>query len=189
VWRAPLKEALDSLRDELDSIFEEQGGRLLRDPWAARDDSIELVLAGAGDAEDFLARHAGRRLDPEETSRALSLFEMQRCAMSMFTSCGWFFEDPSGLETRQVLRYAARAMEIAERLSDKRLEEDFLRRLDAAVSNDPAVGNARRIYEDSRAKRVAGSLSEQGSETCHPERSEGSAQLTRADPSSLRSSG
>ncbi len=198
VWRAPLKEALDSLRDELDSIFEEQGGRLLRDPWAARDDSIELVLAGAGDAEDFLARHTGRRLDPEETRRALSLFEMQRCAMSMFTSCGWFFEDPSGLETRQVLRYAARAMEIAEGLSDKQLEEDFLRRLDAAVSNDPAVGNARRIYEDSRAKRAAGSLSEESSETCHPERpvlrssseggSEGPAQLTRADPSSLRSS-
>jgi alpha-amylase/alpha-mannosidase (GH57 family) len=189
-WRAPLKEALDSLRDELDSVFEEQGGRLLRDPWAARDDSIELVLAGAGDAEDFLARHAGRRLDTEETSRAINLFEMQRCAMSMFTSCGWFFEDPSGLETRQVLRYAARAMEIAEGLSDKRLEEDFLRRLEAAVSNDPAVGNARRIYEDSRPKRgSAGNLSEQGSETRHPERSEGSAELTGADPSSLRSSG
>jgi alpha-amylase/alpha-mannosidase (GH57 family) len=154
-WRAPLREALDSLRDKLDSLFEKQGGELLRDPWAARDDSIELVLEGATDAETFLERHAGRRLGPDETSRALGLFEMERCAMSMFTSCGWFFEDPSGLETRQVLRYAARAMEIAEELSDDRIEEGFLRRLEAAVSNDPAAGNARRILEGLRARPVS----------------------------------
>ncbi len=160
-WRAPLKQALDSLRDEIDVLFEEQGGRFLRDPWAARDDSIELVLAGSRETEDFLARHAGRHLDSEESRRALGLFEMERCAMSMFTSCGWFFDDPSGLETRQVLRYAARAVELAQELGDKRLEEDFLRRLDAAVSNDPAAGNVRRIYEESRGKRVsAGNLSE-----------------------------
>ena len=71
--------------------------------------------------------------------------------MSMFTSCGWFFEDPSGLETRQVLRYAARAIQLAAAMSDERLEEDFLRRLDAVVSNDPAVGSARRLYEESRS--------------------------------------
>jgi alpha-amylase/alpha-mannosidase (GH57 family) len=149
-WRAPLREALDSFRDALDSLFEERGRRLFEDPWAARDDSIELVLTGGADAEAFLARHAGRHLDPEETARALDLLEMERCAMSMFTSCGWFFEDPSGLETRQVLRYAARAMELAEELSDERLEENFLRQLDAVVSNDPAVGSARRIYEEVR---------------------------------------
>lgn len=149
-WRAPLKEALDSFREALDYLFEERGGKLFHDPWAARDDSIEIILSGAADAEAFLARHAGRRLDPEETARALDLLEMERCAMSMFTSCGWFFEDPSGLETRQVLRYAARAMELAEALSEERLEEDFLRRLDAVVSNDPAVGSARRIYAEAR---------------------------------------
>ncbi len=71
--------------------------------------------------------------------------------MSMFTSCGWFFEDPSGLETRQVLRYAARAVELAEDLSGERLEEDFLQKLEGVVSNDPAVGSARRLYEEIRA--------------------------------------
>jgi hypothetical protein len=88
---------------------------------------------------------------------------MERCAMSMFTSCGWFFDDPAGLETRQVLRYAARAMDLAQAPAQARLEEDFLRRLDAVVSNDPAAGSGRRIYEESRAKRVSsGSQSEQG---------------------------
>lgn len=162
-WRAPLKEALDSCREALDSLFETQGGKVFRNPWAARDDSIELILTGVAGADAFLARHAGRRLDPQETARALDLLEMERCAMSMFTSCGWFFDDPGGLETRQVLRYAARAIELAQAPAEERLEEDFLRRLDAVVSNDPAVGSARRIYVESRAKRVSsGSLSEQG---------------------------
>ncbi len=166
-WRRPLREALDSLRETLDALFEKRGGQLFRDPWSARDDSIDLVLNGSLGVEAFLARHAGRSLDPEETSQALNLLEMERCAMSMFTSCGWFFEDPSGLETRQVLRYAARALELVEGLSGERLEEEFLRRLEGVASNDPAVGSARRIYEESR----------------------GTARLTGADPSSLRSSG
>jgi alpha-amylase/alpha-mannosidase (GH57 family) len=152
-WRAPLREALDWLRDELDAIFEERAGALLRDPWAAWNDSIDLVLRG--DTEDFLSRHAGRLLAKEEAAQALDLFEMERGGMSMFTSCGWFFEDPSGLETRQVLRYAARAIELAERVSGRRLEEDFARRLESATGNDPVAGNVRHIYESSRSGAVA----------------------------------
>lgn len=155
-WRAPLRESLDSLRDSLDRIFEERGATLFRDPWGARDDSIELVLSGAGDTAAFLERHAGSRLDPEEASRALDLLEMERCGMSMFTSCGWFFEDPSGLETRQILRYAARAIELARRISGADLEGAFAARLESAASNDPAAGNARRIYEESASMMRAG---------------------------------
>jgi alpha-amylase/alpha-mannosidase (GH57 family) len=150
-WRPALRQALESLRDALDAIYEEHGRELFRDPWAARDASIELVLSGGAGTEEFLGRLAARRLEAGETSRALALFEMQRCGMAMFTSCGWFFDDPSGLETRQVLRYAARAIEIAEGLSGERLEESFLGRLEAAPSNDPAAGNARRIYEEVRS--------------------------------------
>jgi alpha-amylase/alpha-mannosidase (GH57 family) len=160
-WREPLRQALDSLRDALDAIFERRGRELFRDPWAARDDSIDLVLSGAAGAEGFLERHAARRLEAGETSRALALLEMERCGMAMFTSCGWFFDDPSGLETRQVLRYAARAIAIAEGLSGESLEESFLGRLEAAPSNDPAAGNARRIYEEDRpdARHPSPSLS------------------------------
>ena len=148
-WRAPLRRALEDLREKLDSLYETRGASLLRDPWRAREDSIALVL-GETDAGSFLDRHAGRPLDTREASLALDLLEMQRCAMSMFTSCGWFFEDPSGLETRQVLRYAGRAIELARNISGESLEEEFLRPLEAAVSNDPDAGSIRRIYEDSR---------------------------------------
>jgi hypothetical protein len=72
---------------------------------------------------------------------------MQRYAMLMFASCGWFFDDPAGLETRQVLRFAARAIELSERAPGDSLEEDFLARLEAVRSNDPAAGNGREMYE------------------------------------------
>jgi len=146
-WRAPLRETLDWLREALDGIFQERGGELLRDPWAARDDAIELALAGPGAAASFLARHARRPLNAGEGAAALDLLEMERHAMSMFTSCGWFFDDPSGLETRQVLRYAARAAELSEKFSQVRLEGELLRRLEAVRSNDPEIGDARRMME------------------------------------------
>ena len=147
-WRAPLREALVLLRDRLDALYESEAAKLFPDPWKAREDSIALLLSEAADPAPFLERHAGRPLEEAQKTLALDLFELQRCAMSMFTSCGWFFEDPSGLETRQVLRYAARAMELAGKMSGESLEEDFLPLLEAAPSNDPAAGNARKIYEE-----------------------------------------
>ena len=147
-WRAPLREALDWLRDALDRIFEERGGELFADPWKARDFFIDSLLPAPGRGPGaFIARHARRELDGEEASKAWKILEMERYAMSMFTSCGWFFDDPSGLETRQVLRYGARAIELAEEVSSVPLEPEFLERLERVVSNDPAVGNARRIVE------------------------------------------
>jgi alpha-amylase/alpha-mannosidase (GH57 family) len=149
-WRAPLREALVLLREKLDAIYEAAAANLFGDPWRAREDSIALLLSEAASPEPFLERHAGRLLGKEEEAVALDLFEMQRCAMSMFTSCGWFFEDPSGLETRQVLRYAGRAIGLAEKIAGESLEEDFVALLESAASNDPAAGNARSIYEESR---------------------------------------
>ena len=67
--------------------------------------------------------------------------------MLMFTSCGWFFDDPSGLETTQILRYAARAIELCPQPDRAPIEADFLRRLEEVASNDPEVGTARRIFE------------------------------------------
>ncbi len=67
--------------------------------------------------------------------------------MLMYTSCGWFFDDVSGIETVQVLSYAARAVQLAQELAGDHLEDRFLAVLAEARSNVPEQGDARRIYE------------------------------------------
>src|SRR5262249_17747656 len=112
-WRAPLRSALDWLRDCLAEHYEKRGQGLFLDPWAARDDSIEIWLDGDAEVRRrFLARHARRPLDRDEQEIAVDLLDMQRHAMFMYTSCGWFFDDVGGLEGRQILRYAGRAVQI-----------------------------------------------------------------------------
>jgi len=144
-WRTPLRAALDWLRDECITIFENQGAGLLRDPWDARDDYISVVLDRSEDNVDrFLARHA---VDESGHVTALELLEMQRNAMLMYTSCGWFFNEVSGIETVQVLHYAGRVIQLAEKISGRSLELAFLERLAFAHSNLPQHGDGRQIYE------------------------------------------
>src|SRR5919112_6034955 len=125
-WRAPLRAAFDLLRDDLAPKFEEACGELLGDPWAARDEYVELLGARPAPREEFLARHARRALSYDERVRALTLLEAQRAAMTMYTSCGWFFNDISGIETVQTLRYAARVVETMESLGLAPPREAFL---------------------------------------------------------------
>jgi alpha-amylase/alpha-mannosidase (GH57 family) len=145
-WRAPLREALDWLRDQCAVIFEDEGKRVLRDPWAARDAYIDVILDRSDESvERFFEKWgAGER---SGMPTALELLEMQRNAMLMFTSCGWFFNDISGIETVQVLRYAGRVIQIAEKVSGRTLELEFIRRVGSARSNVPQQGDARQIYE------------------------------------------
>lgn len=145
-WRAPLRQALDWLKTELDTLFEHQAGTLLNDPWAARDAYIDVVLRRNSERrEAFLQRHARRTPRRRTRTRIWELLEMQRYALLSFTSCGWFFDEPTGLETTQVLSYAARAIQLAtERGSD--LEPGFLRQLEPLRSNLPEYGNGPDIY-------------------------------------------
>ncbi len=147
-WRAPLRAALDWLRDELAVRFETAAERLLLDPWAARDDYIRVVLDRSPESiNTFLAEHATRELSAEEQVEALHLLEIQRHAMLMYTSCGWFFAEISGLETVQVLQYAARAIQLERTIDGADLEPEFLRRLAQAPSNLPQFVNGRGVYE------------------------------------------
>ncbi|MBV8857918.1 MAG: DUF3536 domain-containing protein [Acidobacteria bacterium] len=135
-WRAPLRAAFDLLRDDLAPKFEEAGGELLRDPWAARDEYVELLGPGGhARREEFLKRHARHRLSDDEKVRALTLLEAQRAALTMYTSCGWFFNDVSGIETVQTLRYAGRVVETMETLGLAPPLEDFLEMLSEAKGN------------------------------------------------------
>ncbi|MEP6801895.1 MAG: DUF3536 domain-containing protein [Acidobacteriota bacterium] len=150
VWRGPLRLALDNLRDSLADVFDREGGALFADPWAARDAYIEAILDPAPEVfADLLRRHARAPLGPPEIDTARRLLEMQRHAMLMYTSCGWFFDDPAGLETTQILRYAARAVELAPPAARASIEGEFVHRLELAPSNDPEMRDARRIYEKS----------------------------------------
>ncbi len=147
-WRGPLRDALDQLRDELAQIFEREGGRYFAEPWRTRDEFISVLLEPERKgAATFLARQAGRSLDPAERVSALKLLEMQRQAMLMYTSCGWFFSELSGLETVQILKYAARALQLAREVTGVDLEPAFKRALEKAPSNLPELENGANIYE------------------------------------------
>jgi alpha-amylase/alpha-mannosidase (GH57 family) len=147
-WRKPLRRALDLLRDRLAPLYGEKAREVLKDPWRARDEFISVVLDRQPENIDrFLADHAVRPLSAEEKVGALKLLELQRHSMLMYTSCGWFFDEISGIETTQVLQYAGRAIQLAQELFGDGLEEDFLTALEAAPSNLAELGNGRTVYE------------------------------------------
>jgi alpha-amylase/alpha-mannosidase (GH57 family) len=186
-WRAPLRRALNFLRDEAAVVYERQGGELFRDAWLARDRYVDLLL-GARDREDFFREHAARPLDDVSRTRALTLLEMQRAALMMFTSCGWFFNDIAGVEPVQNLRYAARALDLLGEIGAETPRARFLELLAEAESNEPAYGNGADIFraevESARVAppRVAASLAISGL-VAEPESAGRSAgyEFTRAD--------
>jgi hypothetical protein len=147
-WRAPLLAALEGLRDRLGELYERELAPVLPDPWAARDAYVDVVLdPERREALPFVRRRAGRPLAPEEETKALRLLEMQRAALLMFTSCGWFFAELSGLETVQVLKYAARAIQLARDATGVDLEVAFENALARAPSNVPELGDGRRVWQ------------------------------------------
>jgi alpha-amylase/alpha-mannosidase (GH57 family) len=149
-WRAPLRQALDELRDALVPLTEAETGRLFKDVWAARDAYIQVVLdRSAESVGSFFLKHQARALTEEERVRALEVMEMQRHAQLMYTSCGWFFDDINGIETVQVIAYAARVLQLARQVFGVRaaaLEPSFLALLAQAKSNVPSAGDGAQIY-------------------------------------------
>lgn len=156
-WRAPLRAGLAELSESLAAAFEKETKPLLADPWRARDEYIDLVEERTAEAaRRFVADRAPRPLADGEISRCLSLLESQRNAQLMFTSCGWFFSDISGIETTQILRYAARAIELAGPARRAGLERKLLDALSAARSNVPAAGTGADIFAAARRASALG---------------------------------
>lgn len=153
-WRAPLREGLDQLKQKLDGLFEQQGGELFSDPWAVLDNYAgTFPLASGQEAwQKLLQSHGAGGLSPEDASRAALIMECQRWGNFMFTSCGWFFDDISGLETVQNLRFAARALQLARALgADPAWEDQLQEVLSQAKSNLPKEGDGKAIWQ----RRVA----------------------------------
>ncbi|MCJ7808470.1 MAG: DUF3536 domain-containing protein, partial [Dehalococcoidia bacterium] len=146
-WRKPLRESMDWLRDTLTPLYEQTGNELLSDPWAARNDYIDVILdRSPNNINLFLDKHSNKKLDDNQRIKTLKLLEVQRHAMLMYTSCGWFFDDISGIETVQVIQYAGRVIQLAQELFDNTIEPHFLDLLEQAQSNMRQHGNGRLIY-------------------------------------------
>ncbi len=149
-WRAPLREALDFLRDAIAPLAEALAAPLLTDLWSARDAYIAVVLdRSTASIDRFFDRYASRPITNEERTTLLELLEMQRHAQLMYTSCGWFFDDISGIESMQVVAYAGRALQLAAKLfgpAGAALESRFLEVLARAKSNVTEAGDGARLY-------------------------------------------
>jgi alpha-amylase/alpha-mannosidase (GH57 family) len=144
-WRTPLREGLDFLKTIFDQVFETEGKTLFADPWEARNRYIDVILDRSR-ADAFLEKQMIVPAVGADRAKAMRLLEMQRNGMLMFTSCGWFFDDISGIETIQILKYAARAIQLLEAVCDRRPEDAFLDILGTARSNIPTMGDGRAVW-------------------------------------------
>ncbi len=147
-WRAPLREALDWLRDQLIPLYERDMCLYFPDPWSIRDEYIDILLnRSKPNVENFFKRYAPQQLSLKDWFKILKILEMQRHAMLMYTSCGWFFDDISGIESTQIIQYAARTIQLAHELWGLDCESDFIKRLETAKSNLPKYKNGAVIYK------------------------------------------
>lgn len=148
-WRKPLRKALDYLRDELVVIFENEGKKYFNgDVWEIRNKYIDVILdRNEMNVKKFQQENFKPDLSDDEKVHAMELLEIQRQELLMYTSCGWFFSEISGIETVQIMKYAARAMQLAAKFTDKNLEEEFLNILSNAKSNMPEHGTGKDIFE------------------------------------------
>lgn len=147
-WRAPLRRALENLRRTVREVTRRELGGLLTDVREARNDYVAVILhPDAHTRSAFLARHAQRDLTREEQVRLWSLLEAERYSLLMFTSCGWFFDELSGLEPVQNLRYALRAAELCAPWADVDPVTELRNHLASAQSNIPEQGSGQDVFD------------------------------------------
>ena len=147
-WRKPLRDAFDEVREKLIVLYEEQMQQYTSDPWGVRNKYIQVVLDRDNEnVSRFLKENFGEQLSEEDEVKLLKLLEMQYHAMLMYTSCGWFFDEVTGIESMQDIFYATRAIQLAEELTGNSYEHDFVESLKKIPSNVPEYGNAYKAYE------------------------------------------
>jgi alpha-amylase/alpha-mannosidase (GH57 family) len=154
-WRGPLREGITRLAEGLSSLYETRGAQVFRDAWAARDEAVDLLDPTPGVVEAFLSRHGAGTDSRERTRTALRLLEMQRQAMLMQSSDGWFFDDVSGAETVQILSHAARALDLARGFGAD-LEEEFIGHLRRAPGNLERWPDGGAVYDHLVRRRAVG---------------------------------
>jgi alpha-amylase/alpha-mannosidase (GH57 family) len=147
-WRTPLRLSLDWLRDRLEVVYSKEGSAVFVDKGAAKEGFGSSGIGNREREQDYISKLLKNGLPWRGRGKAQKLMEMVECAALMYSSCAWFWEDITRPETRQVLRYAARAMEIAEEVSGTNLEPDFSKILGTAVPNDPRFRSGAALFSD-----------------------------------------
>ena len=149
LWRTPLREALDWLRDSVNPFYEKEISRYTNDIWKIRNDFIKVILdRSEGNINKFLSKYISVVISDEDRIKLLKLLEIQRHVLLMYTSCGWFFDEISGIETVQVILYAARVIQLFDEVYGIDLEKKFQDMLKKASSNIPDIKNGKVVYEN-----------------------------------------
>ncbi len=147
-WRKPLRDAMDYLRDSIMPIVNKAGKKYFKNPIDARNNYIDVILdRSTTNVKKFQAEYFLPNLTEKEKVDAMKLLEIQRDAMLMYTSCGWFFCELSGIETVQIMKYAAKVIQLVKNFTDEDFETKYLEILSEAQSNYKEIGNGRDIYE------------------------------------------
>jgi alpha-amylase/alpha-mannosidase (GH57 family) len=148
-WRTPLRDGLNWLRNQLIEVFETSCRPILKDPWRARDKFVSVLNSDYGkeQMDAFLDKQGSGSLTDSEKLLILKQMEAQLMSLYMFTSCGWFFDDLTGLEPLQNLRYASRAIALCQDLTKVDLTEGLLIFLRQAKPNDPDYPTGQEVWD------------------------------------------
>jgi alpha-amylase/alpha-mannosidase (GH57 family) len=147
-WRAPLRNSFDWLRDSIIPVYEIEAGLYTKDVWEMRDEYIKVILnREQQNINNFFSEFGIGNLNNEDRVKLLKLLEMQRFSMLMYTSCGWFFDEISGIETTQVIQYAARAVQLLKEITGNDLENQFIKLLEKVPGNIPGIPDGAKVYE------------------------------------------
>lgn len=133
-WRKPLREGLNTLRDECWDIYHNIAEEFFQDTLDARNNYYKL-FSGIISEKDFWKQNLKIKVNEPKKVTLLKLLESQRYSQLMFTSCAWFFADISGIETVQVIKYAHMAAQYAGEFSEKDLGDVLRNYLLEADSN------------------------------------------------------
>lgn len=155
-WREPLRNAFDYLREELYSLSEEELKDIISNVWKARNDYIDVVFVRSslkpsewkGKIEEFLKKHSKKNLSYDEKVKVLKFMEALYNEMLMYTSCGWFFADISGIETVQVMKYPSYIFHLLKEYIRPEIKAHFLEILSRAKSNIRQFNDGRWIFEN-----------------------------------------
>ncbi len=145
-WRTPLRDAMNWLKSKVDDFFNTELPKYLKDIDQVKRDYIEVILNQYKNRRiEFIKKFQLRELTESEQISVSRILEMYKNSLLMFTSCGWYFDDISGLESIQIMKYAGRILQLFERFHIN-YSEDYLKIIEVAESNFKSKGNGRSIF-------------------------------------------